>query len=327
MVSASNHLDGRRVAPAAVDQQSAIDELEKIWEAVIPFHALLARELADQTKITQSLTPSPADAKTETHEAALSKDATTEAKKPSSKGKAANSAAPSIGSQREDLEPLTEIQQQTLRRTQLLKPKAEAELERQEKNEASGAQGQQKPEPIPKQSNPPDAGAGKPKPVDPKEIKAGYQKAIELAPKAVEQMDRALKALKQKHSQAAYPPAEEARKILEEIQKAQPKKEQQDQKQQDQNKKNDDQQKQDEKEQKKKDEQKKEQEKKDEREKQKEEKKEQEKKDQEQKKQADQKKSEDEKKDQKQSLPQVSRDQIEETMRKVRERQQEKTAK
>ena len=45
---------GKR-APAAVDQQSAIDELDKIWDAVIPFHPLLARDLADQTQIAQSL--------------------------------------------------------------------------------------------------------------------------------------------------------------------------------------------------------------------------------------------------------------------------------
>ena len=60
----------------------------------------------------------------------------------------------------------------------------------------------------------------------PQQIKAGYQKAIELAPRAVEQMEQAVKSLKQKDPQAAYQPAEEARKILEEIQKAQPKQDQ-----------------------------------------------------------------------------------------------------
>ena len=81
-------------------------------------------------------------------------------------------------------------------------------------------------------NDPPDAGGAQSKPVDPKEMKAGYQKAIELAPKAVEQMERAVKSLKQKDPPAAYPPAEEARKILEEIQKAQPKQDQQDRRQQ-----------------------------------------------------------------------------------------------
>ena len=58
---------------------------------------------------------------------------------------------------------------------------------------------------------------------------------------AVEQMERTVKSLKLKNRQAASPPAEEARKILEEIQKAQPKNEEPEQKQQDQDKKNEDQ--------------------------------------------------------------------------------------
>ena len=53
MSSAARHLDDRQAGPAAADQQSAIDELEKIWDAVIPFHPLLARDLADQTKIAR----------------------------------------------------------------------------------------------------------------------------------------------------------------------------------------------------------------------------------------------------------------------------------
>ena len=57
MSSAARHLDPRQAGPAAADQQSAIDELEKIWDAVIPFHPLLARDLADQTTIARSLAP------------------------------------------------------------------------------------------------------------------------------------------------------------------------------------------------------------------------------------------------------------------------------
>ena len=163
-------------------------------------------------------------------------------------------------------------------------------------------------------------GTPKPKPVDPKQIKAGYQKAIELAPRAVEQMERAVKALKQKDPQAAYPPAEEARKILEEIQKAQPKNEQQDQKKQDQKKqdqkKNEEQQKQDQKDQTEERRSRRKSKQKDE----------QQKKDQEKKKQEEPKKSDEQKQEQqeKQPQPQISRDQIEEALRKVRERQQEK---
>ena len=160
-----------------------------------------------------------------------------------------------------DLEPLTELEQRTLRRTQLLKLKAEAELLRLEKNPPTNPEKKtHEPSPAP---NGPTPGAPQPKPVDPKELKAGYQKAIELAPKAADQMDRAVKALKQKDAKAAYPPAEEARKILEEIQKAQPKQDQQDQKQQQEDQKKNDQQKQDQKDQKNDDQQKKDQQKND----------------------------------------------------------------
>ena len=69
MASAARHLDDRQAGPAAADQQSAIDELEKIWDAVIPFHPLLARDLADQTLIARSLAPaSSADPKSGTDE-------------------------------------------------------------------------------------------------------------------------------------------------------------------------------------------------------------------------------------------------------------------
>jgi Ca-activated chloride channel homolog len=315
MSSAASHLDGRKAAPAATDQQSAIDELEKIWDAVIPFHALLARDLADQTKISQFLAPGPpGDSKLGKDEPTRNSDPHRNETESSSKTQSAGAGSPALGSEREDLGPLTDLQQRTLRRTQMLKLKAEAELERLEKTQSSGDK-HQTPKPSPGKNDPPNAEAAKSKPADPKETKAGYQKAIELTPKAVEQMERTVTSLKQKEPKSAYPPAEEARKILEEIQKAQPKQDQQDQKQQDQNKKND--------EQKKKDEQKKEQQK-DDREKQDQQKKEQEKKDQEQKKQDEQKKADEQKEDQKQQQPPVSRDRIEEAMRKVRERQQEK---
>ena len=105
-------------------------------------------------------------------------------------------------------------------------------------------------------SDPPDAKTAKPQSVDPKQLKEGYQQAIKLAPRAIEQMERAINALKQKNPQAAYPPAEEARKILEEIQKAQPRNDQQDKQKQDQNKKNEEQEKQDQKKQQQQDQQK-----------------------------------------------------------------------
>jgi Ca-activated chloride channel family protein len=318
MSSAARHLDDRQAGPAAADQQAAIDELEKIWDAVIPFHALLARDLADQTKIAQSLAPaSSADSKSANDQPSGENDPHRDQTKPGLKGPQAGTGHAALGTEREDLAPLTEIQERTLRRTQLLKLKAEAELARLEKSPPPDAQ--QKGHNLSSgKDDPRDAGAAKSKPVDPKQIKAGYQKAIELAPRAVEQMERAVKSLKQKDPQAAYPPADVARKILEEIQKAQPRNEEQDQKKQDQDKKNEDQKKQDQKEQQKNDQQKKEQQKDDR------EKKDQQKKDQQQKKPEEPNQSGDQKQDQKQPQPQVARDRIEDALRKVRERQQEK---
>src|SRR5262249_39370848 len=143
----------------------------------------------------------------------------------------------SLGTEGEDLARLGEIQGRTLRRSQLLKLKAEAELARLEKSpppEAGKDADTSKPGKVKAQDEP----AGKAKSIDPKQVKAGYQKAVELAPRAVEQMERTTKSLQKKDRRAAYPTADEARKILDEIQKAQPRNDQQDQKQQDQDKKN-----------------------------------------------------------------------------------------
>ncbi len=319
MSSAAGHLDGRQATAATADQQAAIDELEKIWDAVIPFHPLLARDLADQTQVAQTLAPAPPTEQKPAagDEPSTKKDPHQDETKSAPKTPAPAPGVSAITSEREDLEPLTETQARTHRRTQLLKLKAEAELARMEKSPPAEAE-PKGPDPGATTGDPKDAGPAKPKPVDPKLIKAGYQKAIDLAPRAAQQMERTVKSLKQKEPQAAYPPAEEARKILEEIQKAQPKQDQQDEKKQDQDKKNEDQKKQDQKDQQKNDEQKKDQQKKDQQ------KDDQQKKDQEKKKQEDSKKSEQPKQDQKQPQQQVSRDRIEEALRKVRERQQEK---
>jgi Ca-activated chloride channel family protein len=332
MSSAANHLDGRQARPAAAEEQSAIDELEKIWDAVIPFHALIARDLANETKIVQSLAPNAsAESKSEadkpeskagneksTAENGPHRDESQRA--PKSPSTAAGPAT--LGTEAEDMAPITELQERTLRRTQLLKLKAQAELDRLEKAPPPGAEPKRQVASSPKR-DPNAPPSGQAKPVDPKEIKAGYQKAIELAPRAVEQMEQAVKSLKQKDQQAAYPPADRARKILEEIQKAQPREDQpdqkqQDQKQKDQNKQNEDPSKKDQQNQQKNDQQKKEQQK-DDRAKQ-----DQQKKEQEPKKANERTKSDEQKQDQKQPQPQVSADRIEEALRKVRERQQDK---
>ena len=312
MFSAARKLASRQGASAAADQQAAIDEFEKIWEAVIPFNALLARDLADQTQIARSVEPAATpDTKPDEDEPEDETTSDRDDTKPAAPKVASSAPHQTLFTDGEDLAPLAEQQERTSRRTQLLKLKAEAELERLEKS------------PPPIAAQPPDdeesaddnSGKAHPKPIDPEQLKAGFQKAIDLAPQAVEQMELAVKALKQKDRQAAYPPAEEARKILEEIQKAQPKQEQPEQKQ-DQDKKDEKQEKQDQKDQEKKEQEKKDQQKKEE------EKKDQEQKEKDQKKSDEQKKPGDKKQDQKQ--PQMSKDQVEDALRKVRERQQEK---
>jgi Ca-activated chloride channel family protein len=299
MSAAAADLDARKADAAATQEQAAIDELEKIWDAVIPFRGLLSRDLADQTKIAGSLVPpsSPAPKPSATDRSvpkAASPDPTTSA---ANNPPAAGTQA-ALGTEKENLEPLVTMQQRTLRRTQLLKLKAEAELERLEKSPPPAAS----PKPDEKaaaKDNPPAAADAKTKPVDPKEIKAGYQKAIELAPKAANAMERSVKSLKGNDALAAYPPTEEARKILEEIQKAQPKQDEPEQ---------------DKKDQQQSDQQKKEQNKED-----------QQKKDQEKKTKDKQSKNDNKPQDEQQKeQPQASRDQIEDALRKVRERQQEK---
>jgi Ca-activated chloride channel family protein len=299
MTSAARRLDQRQAPAAATDQQAAIDELEKIWDAVIPFHPLLARDLADQTTIARALAPaSSADSKSSPGAPSGKEDPHRDEARPASNGPpAGGAAAATLRTESEELAPFTELQERTLRRTQLLKLKAEAEMAR----------------PGPPAAEPGKAGDAGPKPGDLEQIKAGYQKAIELAPRAAEQMELAVKALKQNNPQVAHTPAETARQILDEIQKAQPRKDPEDQ-----NKKNEDQKKQDQKDQQKNDQQKQEQPKDDQ------EKKDQQKKDQEQKKQDESKKSGEPKPKQEPKQPQVSNDRIEEALRKVRERQQEK---
>lgn len=318
MQSASRHLSAREAQPASADQQSAIDEFEKIWEAVIPFQPLLARDLADQMLIARSLEPAPsADSKSDDDEPADNNPPDQEEKDDESQKPQAGKSHLALDTDGQDPARLTEIQERTRRRTQLLKLKAEAELDRLEKSPPPPPAAEQPETDVPPEPDDPhESGGGKSKPVDPEEIKAGYRKAIELAPQAAEQMDTAVRALKQKDRRAAYPPAEEARKILEQIQEAQPKKNQPDQKPPDQDKKNEEQKKQDQKDQEKKDEQKPDEQKKDGD-------KDDQKQNQDQKKQPEeQNKSDEKKQDRKQ--PQVSQDRVEEALRKVRERQQEK---
>ena len=279
MSAAASRLSARKPDLAIPHQQAAIDELDKIWDAVIPFHPLLAKDLADQTAIARTLNPTAADDKPPE---SPSNDKTADEQ-------------PTLEIADDDFLKLADTQERTLKRTRLLVPKAEAELQQLENAPAANP---------PANEDKPEDGQAQPPQVDPEQAKAGFRKAIELAPQAVEQQESAVEALKKKDHPAAAQHAEAARKILEEIQQAQPKNNQQDQQ------KKDDDKSQDENEDQKKNEPKPDDKKPDDQ-------KSDDKKDEPQKK-------EDSKQQQKQQQQQVSSDRLEDALRKVRERQQEK---
>lgn len=300
MVAAEKELAKRDATAAATQQQKAADQLDQIWDAVVPFHPLLAKELAEQTQIAKRSSPP-----SEPNEGA--------------KGE----AKPEPMDESEDPPQTLEIkdnewielrkkQEQALRKTRLMVPKAEYELEQVESQ----------PKPDVGTSNPPETNADPtvqavPQ-VDPEAIKAGYQKAIELAPKAIEAMQSAIEQMEKRDIVQAAAQAEEARRVLQEIQDAQPKNPQQDQ--QDQNK---DQQEQ-KKENKEDKENKENKDSKDEKEKQDERKKDDQKKDNDKDKKQEEDKNGKDKKSEQRPEPKVSQDRIEEALRRVREREQEK---
>ena len=330
MAGASRQLARTETSDAAAEQQAAIDELDRIWDAVIPFHRLLAKELSDQTAIAETL--GPASDRTESTDSAPTdpENVTPGSDKPEAlrldpteetTAGQHSASLPQRAIDNDDLASLAESQDRTLRKARLLAPKAEAELSRMESMPAPEAATDSLTPAVGNHANPVVQAPADPNdrqsPVapqnqgDPEEVKAGYRKAMELAPKAVREMKAALERLQKNDRVAAAPHAEEARRILEEIQQAQPKNEQenQDQKNDEQKKDGDKDQKQDEE---KPDEQKSKQKKDDKSEDQKKDGK-------------DGEKSEENKKSQEKQQPQqVSQDRIEEALRKVRERQQEK---
>ena len=318
MSSAAHHLGERQAGPAAADQQSAIDELEKIWDARDPptafAHCAIWRtKRRSRNRSRRRLRPIPNPRSNEPH--APADESRSEPETEEARIEGFRSADRSCGNRGRECRPGTadgiarsERGARDATPLKACKSRGRAGRDRNSRSRPPLEHANEKAQ-APAKKDPPDADPAEPKPVDPKQVKAGYQKAIELAPRAVEQMDQSVKALKQKNSQAAYLPAEAARKTLEEIQKAQPKKDEQDKKQQDQNKKNEDQQKKDQKDQQQQEQHKKDEQKKDEQ------KKDEQKKDQEQKKQEEPNKSDQQKTDEKQQQPQISRDRIEEAAR------------
>jgi hypothetical protein len=321
MRDAAGFLDGRMSDKAAPAQKEAIAELEKIWDVVVPFNLLLAHDLASETAIVNVLKPDGSREHGELEPLGKIFDWFDNLQKIKTQGETARNSAnpappvPSVppaplapepaklrDTHEEDAQ-LAELQERTSRRTELLKTKAEMELQQLEK------------QPPPAQAAPADPKNAQPKQPDPEKTKEGLRKAIELAPKAVEHEESALKALRKSDRPTATPEAEEAKRILEEILKAQPHDAQKDQ--QDQQKK----------EQEKKDQQKKDQEQKDKQKQDQKDKQDQDKKDQDQQKKDQDKQEKDKQEQQKQEQEkkdkqQMSREQAEAILRKVREREQ-----
>jgi Ca-activated chloride channel family protein len=379
MRAASSQLFKAKPADAVTHQQGAVSQLDQIWDAVIPFHPLLAKELGEQTAIAEQLsfheTTAPATSEDSPSDALTLPDGfvpispaadpasssvgsekaaevTTAAENTKNNSLQAGSAPLPSGVAIDEsvLQRLMEQQSTALRKARLLAPKAQAELSRLEANPAKAVAAE------PDSGASPDATSADQNAdpqVDPEKLKQGLQKAVELSPKAVESMQLAVDHLQRKDSKSAAAPAEEARRILEEIQDSQPEQPQQDQnkedqeeqdqneqKKDDQSQKNDEQQEQKEK---KDDDKKSSEQKQDSKDEQSQDKNKKGEKNEEQKKQSDQKKDGKQKQEQDKSedksgdskdksrssesnseQPQVSHDRIEDALRKVRERQQEK---
>ncbi len=311
MANAGKDLMKREATAAAENQQRAADQLDQIWDAVVPFHPLLANELTQQTQIAKQLTPPPPTEGQTDLDDSSEKSEESESQQPQQK----------LEVNDQDWSQLLKKQERVLRKARLLQPKAESELSQVESQPDSQPKGQLKEDENTNVAPPTEGENAEAKPeVDPEAIKAGYQKAIELAPKAVEEMEAAVKQLGKRDRQLSATHAEEARRILQEIQDAQPKNPDQDQDQKEQNKDQDKDQKQDNEQENDKDQDK--DKKDDEGKDSKEEKNKNDEKKQD--KQQDEDKKDKDKSTEKRQEPKVSQDRIEEALRRVREREQEK---
>lgn len=322
MEQASASLQGSNAKAAIPKQDAALEALDRIWNAIVDFRSLLSKELEAQTKLVtdlESLVSSPTQAETASEQVASPEQAI------------------ETDSGQEERE-----QQKILMKALLLAPKAEAELQQMENQSdaetppetaapetvmpETSSTGTAVPEDEANNTEANDA----PAKIDPEEIKKGLRLAMELAPRAVEQMESSVQELKKKNPIDAKGFAEEARRILKEIADAQPKdpnqkndqdQNQQNQDQQDQQDKKNDQEKQDENKNDQQDS--KDQDKKSEQDKNDKDKNDKDKQDKEKDKNQQNKDQND--KSGKQPKPnEVSKDRLEEALRKVKEREQEK---
>lgn len=175
---------------ASKAQEQASSSLESIWEVLAPLGPIVARALERQTRVVEAVRPQAADG-----------------------------SAPPGPTEATPTARVLKEQENAQRSAALIVPKAKEMLKMLEAlpdtDQADPKNGTQPP--VPKQEQ------------DPKKIKEGVEKAIDLAPKALKHQAAAAKHLSAGRRGAAHPEAEEARKILEEISKNLPKDQQQQQ--------------------------------------------------------------------------------------------------
>lgn len=213
---AASGLGRYRSSLSVKPQLVAIEKLEQLWNAVSPFSLTLQKSLQEQTSMAGELKPAES----------AENDQTT----------------PDNPLDQVDLPPIDRrwihLQERTMLRAKTLAPKAQAALAELLKAES----------PVPTES-PLQSGSGEQigaqeqasttEETNRQDAIDGMQKAIELAPQAVVEMQSAQESASRNELLQAWKHADEARRILEEIASSQPKPPQQEEKQDDQKKQND----------------------------------------------------------------------------------------
>ena len=175
-----------RASESLDHQQQALDELDKIWNAVSPLEPTLKRAITEQRKVEKDLKPFEEETSTE-----------------------------------QVSEKTIREQERVLARAMTLQPKAEGMLAELSSSESS-------------EEIKPGTPEGGMTPEQKEELKRFLANAVELSPKAVAEMRSAIESLNKNNGSESLLHAGEARRILEEIQKKQPKNQNQQQDNQDQ---------------------------------------------------------------------------------------------
>ena len=215
--------NGKRDRPRPISKPRSMS-WRRIWDAVIPFHPLLARDLTDQTEIAHSLAPpSAADSKSGASTPSGKDEPDREQAKSASKDLIASRrscfsrdrtrrSGPAHGSSRTNAPPDATAQTQGRGRAARLEKPGSAEPSQKGQGPSSGAK------------DPRTGKATGPDPVDPKQIKAGLSEGRRPGATRGRTDGTSRQDTQAQRCSSGLSPAEEARKILEEIQKAQPRK-------------------------------------------------------------------------------------------------------